>query len=224
MNKSNIIEVKEKIKQSILYKQIKQRSKIIAGIVAPPILWVVMFFIYQLYGLLFGSEIGWYLGLLTYWIVCGLLLSLWLIGFKMIKELSTPRKLRPKLIPLITIPIVLSLIFRFISGTEYNNANLLRIILLIITAFGNGIFEEILWRGVYMALYPDNYFLRFGYSTFWYAIFHFASGSLSSNASIFGLVIGSTFFGIYLALLAKYTGNIWWGILCHVLGGLVIVL
>ncbi len=74
-----------------------------------------------------------------------------------------------------------------------------------------------------MELYPNNYFLRFGYSTFWYAVFHFASGSLSSNGNVLGLVIGSSFFGIYLSLLAKWTDNIWWGILCHILGGLVIV-
>ncbi len=74
-----------------------------------------------------------------------------------------------------------------------------------------------------MELYPNNYFMRIIYSTIWYAMFHFASGSLSSNSNVLGLVIGSAFFGICLAFLAKWTDTIWWSILCHVLGGLVVV-
>lgn len=193
------------------------------GIIVPPILWLAMFLIYQFYGIIFGSEIGWYLGLFTYWIVCGLLFSSWLIGIKRIKQLSFPRKFRLKMIPVVIFPVAMSFIFSYISGIEYSKINLVGIIFLIITAFGNGIFEEILWRGVYMELYPNNNFMRIGYSTFWYAVFHFASGSLSSNNNVFGLVIGSAFFGIYLSLLAKWKNNIWWGILSHILGGLVAI-
>ena len=117
----------------------------------------------------------------------------------------------------------MAFIFSVISGIEYEKLSLVGIIFLIITTFGNGTFEEILWRGVYMELSPNSNFMRIGYSTFWYAMFHVASSSLSLNSSLFGLVIGSAFFGIYLSLLAKWKHNIWWGILCHILGGLVIV-
>ncbi|MFW9897232.1 MAG: CPBP family intramembrane glutamic endopeptidase [Candidatus Thorarchaeota archaeon] len=223
MKKSNVVEIQEEINQQISFEPIKQRSKLIAGIVLPPIMWVGMFAAYQLYGLLFGSEIGWYLGLFTYWMLCGLLFPMLLIGVERIKRLSAPRKLKLKVVPAIIFPTALAFILSSLSGWEYSKVNWFIVICLIITAFGNGIFEEIVWRGVYMELYPKNYFLRIGYSTFWYAVFHFASGSLSSNRSILSLVIGSVFFGIYLSLLAKWTDNIWWGILCHILGGLVIV-
>ena len=92
MKESNIIEMKQKISQPISYHQPKQRSKRIAGIIGPPILWLGMFLIYQFFGAAFGSEIGWYLGLFTYWMVCGLLFSSWLIGIKRIKQLSFPRR------------------------------------------------------------------------------------------------------------------------------------
>jgi membrane protease YdiL (CAAX protease family) len=223
MSKSNIVEVKNKINKQIVIKRPKLKSKRIAGIIAPPILWVGMLLTYQLYGSVFGREIGWYLGLFTYWMVCGLLFSSCLIGIKRIKELSAPRKLRLKMIPVILFPVAMAFIFSLIPGIEYSKVNLTGIICLIITTFGNGIFEEILWRGVYMELYPHNIFMRIGYSTFWYAIFHFTSGSLSSNGNILGLVIGSAFFGIYLSLLAKWNNNIWWGILCHILGGFVVI-
>lgn len=223
MNKSNLEVIEQNIKQHISYQQPKKKSKLIVGIVAPPILFLVMFLIYNIFGLIFGSDIGWFLGLTVYWILCGLLFSAWQIGFQKIKELSSPQKLKLKLIPFIIFPMVMALIFSFLSGIEYKQANLLAIVLFIITVFGNGIFEEILWRGVYMELYPKNYFFRFIYSTLWYALFHFASGSLSSNSNVLGLVIGSSFFGIYLALLAKWTDTAWWGIICHILGGFVMM-
>jgi hypothetical protein len=74
-----------------------------------------------------------------------------------------------------------------------------------------------------MELYPKSNFMRVGYSTFWYAVFHFASGSLSSSGNTLGSVIGSAFFGIYLSLLAKWKNDIWWGILSHILGGFVMI-
>jgi membrane protease YdiL (CAAX protease family) len=182
-----------------------------------------MYLVYNLFGLLFGAETGWYLGLFVYWILCGLLFSTWLIGFRAIKKLSSPQKFKLKIVPVIAFPVVMALIFRLISGIEFNKISILGIIFLVITAFGNGTFEEILWRGVYMELYPNNNFLRIIYSTIWYALFHFASGSLSPNSNALGLVIGSAFFGIYLSLLAKWANNIWWSILSHILGAFVMI-
>jgi len=223
MNELSFEDLKENINQQDAYQQSKRKVKLIAGIIAPPILMLAMFLIYTLCGIIFGNEVGWYLGLFVYWMLCGLLFSAWLIGFEKIKKLSSPRKLKMKLIPLIVFPLLMTFIFKYFSRTEYNKINILGAILLVITAFGNGIFEEILWRGAYMELYPNNNFMRIIYSTIWYAMFHFASGSLSSNSNILGLVIGSVFFGIYLVFLAKWTDTIWWSILCHILGGLVVV-
>jgi len=223
MNKYNLGVMEEKINQEILYHQPKWKIKVIAGIVAPPILFSFMFLIYSVFGVIFGSEIGWYLGLSVYWILCGLLFSAWLVGFKNIKKVISPRRLKLKLIPFIIFPMMMALLFSYISGIDYKQANQWALVFFVLTVFGNGIFEEILWRGAYMELYPNNNFLRIIYSTIWYALFHFASGSLSSNSNVLGLVIGSSFFGIYLALLAKWTDSIWWAIICHILGGFVMM-
>ncbi|MFX1480283.1 MAG: CPBP family intramembrane glutamic endopeptidase [Promethearchaeota archaeon] len=224
MTELNFEELKENIDSQDVDEQPKQKSKLIVGVIGPPFLMLVMFLVYQLFGLVFGREFGWYMGLFVYWILCGLLFSTWLIGIKKIKKISTPRRLKLKMIPFILIPVLISFIGKFFSGLGgYDTINLLSAILLVITAFGNGTFEEILWRGAYMELYPNNKFMRIFYSTFWYAVFHFASGSLSSNSNILVLVIGAAFFGIYLAFLAKWTNTIWWGILCHILGGLIVI-
>jgi hypothetical protein len=223
MNELNLEVMTEKINQEDAREQLKLKNKKILGIIVPPILMAIMFLIYQVLGLIFGSELGWYLGLFVYWMLCGLLFSAWLIGFGRIKKLCSPQKFELKMVPVIILPVFLAYIFKYLSGAEYNGQNLVGMVLLVITAFGNGTFEEILWRGAYMELYPNNNFMRIGYSTIWYAMFHFTSGSLSSNSNVLGLVIGSTFFGVFLASLAKWKNTIWWGILCHVLGGLVVI-
>ncbi len=145
MNELSLEDIKQHINQQNLYQQSKRKNKRLAGIIAPPILMLAMFLIYTLFGIIFGNEVGWYLGLFVYWMLCGLLFSIWLIGFEKIKQLSVPRKLKLKLIPLIIFPVLMAFIFRYFSGTEYNKINILGALLLVITAFGNGIFEEILW-------------------------------------------------------------------------------
>jgi membrane protease YdiL (CAAX protease family) len=223
MNDSNLEIMAESTYQQVPYSKSKRKKKELAGIVAPPILMGVMALVYYFVGIIFGRELGWYLGLVVYWMLCGLLFSAWLIGIRKTKELSSPRKLKLKFIPIIIFPVIMAFLFSYFTGIEYTKVDLVGIILLVTTSIGNGIFEEILWRGAYMDLYPDNFFLRIIYPTFWYAIFHFASGISSSNSRIIGLVIGSAFFGLYLALIAKWTNTIWWSILCHILGGFVMI-
>lgn len=223
MNDLNLEDLEETIRNQNEYQQPKQKSKLIGGIIAPPILMLVMYLTYNVFGVIFGPELGWYLGLFAYWILCGLSFSTWLIGIEKIKNLISPQNFKLKIIPAIIFPVVMALIFRLLSGIEFNKTNIVGILFLVITAFGNGTFEEILWRGVYMELYPKNNFLRIIYSTIWYALFHFASGSISPNSNTVSLVIGSAFFGIYLALLAKWTNTIWWSILSHILGAFVMI-
>jgi hypothetical protein len=37
------------------------------------------------------------------------------------------------------------------------------------------------------------------------------------------LMIGAGVFGFYLSYLARKTGTIWWGIVAHVVGGIIMV-
>lgn len=36
-------------------------------------------------------------------------------------------------------------------------------------------------------------------------------------------IAGAGVFGFYLSILAKKTGTIWWGVLAHILGGMVMI-
>jgi hypothetical protein len=46
---------------------------------------------------------------------------------------------------------------------------------------------------------------------------------VSDNSNTLALIIGAGLFGFLLAFPAKKSGTIWWGILAHLLGGLVMV-
>jgi membrane protease YdiL (CAAX protease family) len=91
------------------------------------------------------------------------------------------------------------------------------------TSLGNGFFEEVLWRGVYMELFPDSILLRIVWPTIWFALWHYAPGSVAPDGNVLGLIIGSGVMGFYLAFLAKRTGTIWWTIVAHTIGGMIMI-
>jgi membrane protease YdiL (CAAX protease family) len=200
------------------------RKQIIA-IASPIILIAVMYPVFRLLSSAFnGSAIGWYLGLVTYWIIWGAVFPLWIIGMKGLKPIIRPQRLNIKVSILIIIPLILALLYKYITGMDYGKLNLWILILYISTSFGNGFFEEVLWRGVYMKLFPDNVLLRIIWPSIWFALWHYVPGSVSPNANVLGLIIGSGLFGFYLSFLAKQTGTIWWSILAHILGGIIMVI
>ena len=66
--------------------------------------------------------------------------------------------------------------------------------------------------------------LEIAWPTIWFALWHFAPGSVSQDGNPLPLVIGSGFFGLLLGFLAWKTDSIFWCIVAHVVGGLIIVL
>ena len=75
-----------------------------------------------------------------------------------------------------------------------------------------------------MELFPDSIFFRIVWSSIWFGLWHFAPGSVSSTGNALGLVIGSGLMGLYLSLMARRTGTIWWGIVAHALGGFIMII
>jgi len=75
-----------------------------------------------------------------------------------------------------------------------------------------------------MKLFPGNILFRIVWPSIWFALWHYAPGSVSPNANVLGLIIGSGLFGFYLSFLAKKTGTIWWSIVTHILGGIIMVI
>jgi membrane protease YdiL (CAAX protease family) len=90
------------------------------------------------------------------------------------------------------------------------------------TPFCNGFFEEVLWRGVYVKLFPRSVFYGMLWPSFWFAIWHYAPGSIF-DGNVAGLMIGAGFMGLYLSYLTRKTNTLWWAIVVHTLGGVIMI-
>ncbi len=191
------------------------------AILAPPLLMASMYVLFQLLSGILGETPGWFVGLMLYWLTWCAPFTLWLIGKERLRGIIRPRRLTRRVLLLLTIPIIGSLSYKMIPGMDYGQTSLGLALLMISTAFGNGFFEEVLWRGAYMELFPQNLFFRIVWPSTWFALWHFAPGSISPGSNVVALVIGSGIFGFYLSCLAWKTDTIWWSILAHMAGGVI---
>ena len=114
-------------------------------------------------------------------------------------------------------------LYRFGTGIEYAKIGTAETVMVLSTAFGNGFFEELLWRGTSLHLFPNSRFFWIIWPNLGFALWHFAPGSVSPSGNAVALVIGAVFFGFYLAYLSRRTDGIGWCVVAHVLGGLIMV-
>jgi len=135
-----------------------------------------------------------------------------------------PRTLRGWGFVLVFIPIVGAALYRLVPGMGYEKHTVWMTLLFASTAFGNGFFEELLWRGVYRVTFPSSVPLRFIWPTVAFALWHYAPGVASANASVWGLIIGAAALGSVPRLLAEQTNSIFWPIVAHTVGGSIMVL
>ena len=193
------------------------------AIAVPPILIGFMYPIFHLLAGAFPDRIAWYIGLVIYWLVWGTAFPLLIIGKESIRTLVQPKKPDKQVLLLVAIPVVLALVVRlFIPGMGYEKESVWIFLLLLSTPFGNGFFEEVLWRGVYLKLFPNSILCRMIWPSFWFAIWHYVPGSVTGG-NVAGLMIGAGVMGLYLSYLAKRRNTIWWPIVAHCLGGIIMV-
>jgi membrane protease YdiL (CAAX protease family) len=194
------------------------------AIIAPLILIGMMYPVFQFLSGALGETLGWYIGLILYWLIWGGTFSWLMIGKETIQRIIRPQKLNIKIFFLVLFPLLMAALYKFIPGMEYEKPSLWIWILLLSTNLGNGFFEEVLWRGVYMSLFSDSIMFRIIWPSIWFALWHYAPGSVSSDGNVIGLMIGSGLMGLYLSFLAKKTGTVWWTIIMHTLGGVIMIL
>lgn len=191
------------------------------AIITPPILVAVMYPIFHLLAGVMNDRVAWYLGLAIYWLIWGAVFPLLIIGKEEIKKLIQPQKPDKKILLLVAIPLLGALAARIILG-GYEKEGVWIALLILSSPFGNGFFEEVLWRGVYVRLFPDHLFYRMIWPSGWFALWHYAPGSVSSSNPA-GLMIGAGVMGLYLSYLTKKTDTLWWAIVVHTLGGIIMV-
>lgn len=201
-------------------------AKQLLAIIAPIVLVAVMVPVFRYLSKLFSENwrIGWFLGLLFYWILWGGLFSYLMLGKSNLLELIQPQRLTVEIGLLVLVPLVGAGLYRFVPGMDYQKPALWIFVLLISTNFGNGFFEELLWRGVYLKLFPESLLWGWIWPCLWFGLWHYAPGSIAPGRNPLGLMIGSGIMGFYLAFLARHTCTIWWTIIAHTIGGFIMIL
>jgi membrane protease YdiL (CAAX protease family) len=173
-----------------------------------------------------NDRIAWYFGLATYWLVWGLCFPVVMLGIDNIKELIKAKKPTKKVLLLLSIPIIGAIVAKLVPGMgSYEKESILIGFLLVSSAFGNGFFEELLWRGVYFKLFPTNIFYRMIWPAIFFGLWHYIPVSINNDelSGLIGMIVGPMMMGLYLAYLTKKTNTLWWAIVAHTIGGIIMV-
>jgi membrane protease YdiL (CAAX protease family) len=195
----------------------KQKQKI--AILLSPILFAVMFVVYQGFAALLGSNLGWYAGFAIYWPIFCVAIPLFLVGSDEIVNRYRIIEINPKYLLVYLFPVFMTLIGGLLmNATERDLVGLLTWLGM---SVGNGVFEEILWRGVYPTLFPDSKLFGFAWPAIWFSIWHFAPGSLSQNFQPIVLVSGALMLGIFFGWGAFKTKSLFWASIGHTFSGLL---
>jgi membrane protease YdiL (CAAX protease family) len=184
-----------------------------------PILFFVMLAVYQGFAILIGKDLGWYAGFAIYWPIFCVAIPLLLVGSGEIVKRYRIIKINPKYLLIYLFPVFMTLIGTvFMSTAERDFTGL---IIWLGMSIGNGVFEEILWRGVYPTLFPNNKLFGFAWPAIWFSIWHFAPGSLSQNFQPLTLVSGALMLGIFFGWGTYKTKSLFWASTGHTLSGLL---
>jgi len=206
------------VKKRIDKKHFSLNSKQKIAILLSPILFVVMFAAYQTLARILGSDLGWYAGFAIYWPIFCVAIPFWLVGSKQIIERYKIIKINPKYLLVYLFPVFMTLIGGFFMNTK--EREFIALIIWFGMSVANGVFEEILWRGVYPILFPDNKLFGFIWPAIWFSIWHFAPGSLSQNFQPFVLVSGALMLGLSFGWGAFKTKSLFWASTGHTFSGL----
>ena len=200
----------------------KFNSKQKIAILLSPILSVVMFAVYQGFAAILGSNIGWYAGFAIYWPLFCVAIPFLLVGSGRIIERYKMIKIDPKYLLVYLFPVFMTLIGGLFMSTA--ERDVIGFVMWVGMSVGNGVFEEILWRGTYPILFPDSKIFGFAWPAIWFSIWHFAPGSLSQNFQPIVLVSGALMLGIFFGWGAFKTKSLFWASVGHTFSGLTQVI
>lgn len=195
---------------------------------APPLLMATTYPVFLASQAVFGESVdghlAWFVGMTFYWVTwCGTF-SLVVIGRRRVRELILPRRFDATMAAHIAVFVGLAVGVRYlVPGMAYGLATATAVTLLVISTFANGLFEELLWRGAYLDVFSNNWWLRVLWPSVWFGLWHLVPGSIATGGPHIAMVIGPFFMGIYLGFMAKQSSSVWWPMLAHALGGLVMI-
>ncbi|MFQ5593045.1 MAG: CPBP family intramembrane glutamic endopeptidase, partial [Anaerolineae bacterium] len=98
--------------------------------------------------------------------------------------------------------------------------NLSIILVSVIFAVTNGTLEEVLWRGTYVTVFPENWLWSTWYPSIWFGYWHLSPQVVFPSqmpGGAFAFATMSIFLGLVFGWVAKQTGSIRWTTTAHIL-------
>jgi membrane protease YdiL (CAAX protease family) len=177
------------IAKIIVYQPYKKVNEIFL-ILLPFLVLPSTYLLFQVLTNYFAFKVGYFLGFLFYWFFWCFLIPLVLLGFKGIKELFIIKKpyfgKNKLVVALLILPLLLGYGYAF--PRAISQANLIIVISSIIISAINAAGEELLWRGLYLKVFVNSRLVYLFYSTFGFAIWHFAPLSVFANKAPGGAI------------------------------------
>jgi membrane protease YdiL (CAAX protease family) len=197
--------------------------KLKASIAVPVLLLPSMLAAFGLTQQWLGRESSYLLGFGFYWLFWCLLIPRWLLGKKEFNTILNDHS------PLISrsnwlaaaLWLVVTLVAVIMYAGEFFHAPLSLILLAIPLATINGVCEEILWRGLYVRLFPKNPWLAILYPSVGFALWHLAPQTIFPVENIVGFVISTFFLALPFGYIAYRTGSAKWTAISHSLSGIL---
>jgi membrane protease YdiL (CAAX protease family) len=167
----------------------------------------------------FGPRRGYTVGFCAYWATSAAA-SIVILGPGGVRELwSDPRPRlgrRPVLgALLLTWPPLGAIVTRLIP--EVRTATPTSLAISGLVAFANATTEEVLWRGVYLRLWPDDPWLGYAWPSLGFGLWHLAPQEIHpSPMGPLRYVAAATVLGLSWGWVARRTGSLRWVALSHV--------
>jgi len=192
-------------------------------VVAPPILLGTTAVMFKWLSARFGPVRGYLGGFLFYWIGWCLCLPLSLLGTDGFLRLFQPAQ--PPFgspgwlgIALLLGPVVVP--FLTVFPAAIRGASRSAVLYTLLFALANGIMEEVLWRGTYVSIFPNDWWWGYLYPAIWFGLWHLAPQTVypfKGPGGAIGFALIAVFLGLSFGWVALQTGSILWTAAAHVL-------
>ena len=182
---------------------------------------VTMPMIFVILAGVFGDHAGWLLGFLVYWVIWGFGFPLWLLGGRRVRELlwTRPRRPGPLWGLLLLGPPVGSLMMGWVPLAELSVA---AVAAAVTFAVVNGIAEELLWRGVFITSFPDQWWWGLIYPSLAFGLWHLAPQIIDpAEGGPLPFAVAAVLLGLLYGLVARHTGSVQWPAISHTFADLL---
>jgi membrane protease YdiL (CAAX protease family) len=197
------------------------RAKQAVALVIPAAVPLTMAGTFYLSNTIFGAMPGYLIGFLVYWGVWCLAVPLFLLGPRKVRDLfaASGRRLtrRSWLVAglVLLFPPLGAIATRFLP--EVGTATLAMGATALAVAVVNATMEELLWRGVYISYWPDDWRLGVVYPAVGFGLWHLAPQIVHPGANPLGFALGSIVIGLCWGWVAYRTRSLRLPIISHIL-------